>query len=230
MIECGRRLFNLKEKFKDIKENFKKSEIPEDSTIGLVQGLSYVLLTIFFTVLLLPSVGEEGTRKVFEIQKVIFSSLLGTFFSFVLIMIYAFVSYKLSIFISRQSTIKRINKILEKKSKIVKYNFYNIICDTYYWVVKICDLLLSVLIPFLIALYFFENSRGKILVESIGALITISLMPTLIISNSRAFLKVIILGVKEIVCACFYLIVEIFVSIYLWIWIMIDKVKNLSRK
>lgn len=216
-------LEKFRNKTKEFLKKFRNSEKTENNPIGFMQGILYILTTLLFTVLFLPEVGVEGTKKVFELKSVIGSSILGTVSGFACTLIFALLSYFVSIFLSKRDAVMRFNKKINKNHEVVEYNFYNIVCDTYYWIVKACDLLLSILTPFLVALFFFENSDGKTKVEAMGSLITIALMPTLVLVNTRSYIKVIFIGIFEVLKGALYLSFDLFVTLIIFMMIITEK-------
>ncbi|MGO3652051.1 hypothetical protein [Vagococcus sp.] len=203
---------------------FKTSKNPEDNSVALGFGLLYVMLAVVFTQLFLPDFKE--IKQVFKVLEVIKSSMLGNLSSFFITFLYILVTAFLVTLLSKNIRFNKLNEKIVGENKRVQYNIYNVICDTYYWINKICDLLLSILIPFLISLYFFENSNGEKMVETVASLITIGLMPTLISIKVYEFSRVIFIGLFEILKTIIYLVLDLFITLYILLLMIKDKINN----
>lgn len=70
--------------------------------------------------------------------------------------------------------------------------------DTIYWIYKTVDLIMSIFIPGIIALFYFGNHKISDFVEGITNLVIMSLLPTMILLKIGDYLRAFFLDSLEI--------------------------------
>lgn len=164
------------------------------SLLGII--LSFFYLIILFTMAIIQ-IPYTSTDEI-ELETYIISSITSTFYSIVIFVTFLGISFAL---------IKLLNDYLVEVSESFReyrdnetlgYTMEDGIKDTIYWIYKTVDLIMSIFIPGIIALFYFGNHKISDFVEGITNLVIMSLLPTMILLKIGDYLRAFFLDSLEI--------------------------------
>lgn len=182
----------------------------EDSFPGLGLSIAYIVY-LFGSVLAIIPMNEIGTMSICDHLKYV---VVGTLIAIFIMAIYIFLSESMVRYLIRNNKRNR------------KYTARNAIGDTIHWVNKTVDLIMSVLIPGVIALFYFKHDTNSTVIEMFANLAITSLLPTMALFKLIEYGKVIACGIWEMFKLLICFLKDIFETIYIIILISNDKRKR----
>ncbi|MGX6994044.1 hypothetical protein CBF34_07115 [Vagococcus penaei] len=164
----------------------KKSEI---SIVGLIYGVLYIICFVFIYIFIVD-IKPENLNSAIYLSRLSFKvTIISIICLAVMILISSWLVKKTKSWLSSNSYYREIRS-KEIDNNVPPYTWKEVTYETIEWISELLDVVLSIVLPLIISFYFFSDKNNFI--EQAGAMATLLIMPTFIITRLRGVFRVVI--------------------------------------